>query len=79
MVEHSTVDQVVPGSNPGVSLFFVVLQGRVVHGATLRNFCPRFPKRPSAYQYLIYLRTFSKDYFDFFAFLEKAPHFSDDR
>ena len=27
MVEHSTVDREVPGSNPGVSLYFVVLQG----------------------------------------------------
>ena len=50
--------------------------GRVVHGAMLKNFLFQMLKRPSAYQNLIYFRTYSEDHHHILDLLEKRPHFA---
>ena len=50
--------------------------GRAVHGAMLKNFLFQMLKRPSAYQNLIYFRTYSEDHHHILDLLEKRPHFA---
>ena len=48
---------------------------KVVHGAMLKNVLSQTLKRQSAYQNLIYFRTYAEDHFHIFDLLEKGHHF----
>ena len=50
--------------------------GRAVHGAMLKKFLFQMLKRPSAYQNLIYFRTYSEDHHHILDLLAKRPHFA---